>query len=921
MKDENATTGHYVRAPGVDNNETIGTKNNLMASEVADDIRNTCYEAFKFSFNNYFSSGIKNLFNGLPDGESYKDIIVSKKISDKLRIFSKIFKDIVTVPVCEDSYSDWWKYEGQLSVLKNGYNIGDIIAAIIKAHCSDHMDDIDTTKWLLYIQGPIGCYKNRLLQYVCLLESAELTLPIFYIDFAKYESGDFNLTKDLDNIKKIIKNYHGAPLFILDNVRGFVCGEQQNVYKSFSDYFNNIECKLIVSRDVEFNRLSNRKYSLPFGRIGSYIKNIYQKGDYANELSISSLNMNRSSEAEEFIQNCIEFFTQVDNCSFNSGGLRRFCKNNKWEYSKLRKYLTKLELFTLDAYQLKKILQIFSHNSNDNVTLSTIYGEYCNELGLTSTDIHESAFKFEYTQDTINFEKVKDWWKIREHKSVLDYIISQYYDEILSNDLNASKIDRKYNLPNVLFPKSVTRFIVPIFENNSSICRYIVDCFDYYKSDIFGNFGRLAQLAFLLGRINSDQAQSALFECLKYVKNCPNPNAKAFLMRSLYVSLIYQGNKEALLLYCNQLIDEDELHKNINIGFHLDYYGDQTYAFVINQIPDYTNETVAKCLNTLRKLSSDLRKRIYSPIKTKESDNMIAILQLITYCQILEKRKYNVNNISAHENFIQDITEFLLEVLYSKKELYLNYMDSAIREYFETILVGIINKHFIKQDTAPANMVTLYNKFSRLYTIGRAGWLKRGLNGYDNYGRKNCQIAESVAEHTFNCWLMGYICLPDTISDNDAGPHRKDDYNKKEILELLLVHDCGEVKTGDIIHKKPEDQEKEMIAIKGLIGNEDVLFKDWMSAWGHGTSSLNADIAYDIDHIQAVYQYFSYYNNSKCKIENCISDWLNELSDHKIKSEIGRQIRQHLILNNEKFIKNVQLFYRFYMFQKSGYKI
>lgn len=882
-----------------------------------------CYSAFEFSFKNFFSSGIKSLFrSGCPSKEKYYEIISQMNITEKIKEMSKIFKDIVTVPVCETAFCDKIELANDLTVLASGEYIGKFINDIINKHYAENPNE---SEYLLYVKGPIGCYKNRLLQYICLDQSFKLGVPIFYIDFAKYERKKLrNVTEDINNIKNILDKSSGCPLFILDNIRGFVCG-QQDVYQQFSDkLFSNCKCKIIASRDVEFNRLSNRICEMPFGKTGKYENFEYKNGDYMDEISITSLNMNRDKEVEDFIENAVHFFVQEDKCILNTGKLACFFNKKKLKVAELRKFLADLSIFTLDAYQFKQLLLIISSQNfqrDDEITLPIVYAKYYDKLSIESDDTQKSAFAFDYTDENINFGD--DWYKIREHKSVLDYTISQYYSRLLSEELAKSRDKRVYNLPNVLFPKSVTRFIVPKFAKNSKIVEYVSECFDYYKENLLSRIGMLAQLAFLLGRMEANKDKTikllkTLVETTLKISVDENDevNGKAFLLRSLYVSLIYQGDTDALIEYCTKLVSKDKLYRNINIGFHLDYYGDKAYAFVINQTPIYDKISVSKCLNALRKLSSDLNSRMAEIIKNNSEKCSRYILQLITYCQILEERKYNLNNIATKtENFINNIIYFLIMVLYEYRDAYIKYFSKDIESYFKSILYNTIKKNYIKSKTMLTSKVKLYNKYSELQTIGRSGWLTRGLGGYDDKGIKLPTIGESVAEHTYNCMLLAYLFLPESSENLKENENTYDisKYNKKEIIQLLLIHDCCEVDIGDMVAKTDEDKNREASAMKKFIGADtDPLFKAWAGAWGTGDRSLTSDISYDIDRIQAVYQYLYYYIDKRYQIKEDVDQWLKELM--KIRTNTGKEIMKHLIFENQIFIRNTDLYAKIFIF-------
>lgn len=911
----------------------------------AEEIENIKYRAFKFSYDTYCSSGIKTLLEGTRlTQEFYEEQIRSKKIEIELQTFSKIYTQITTVPSEKSATNPNLealvtkyiekKHQG-FHVLRDDEEggISGVITEIVKNYFINQSSN--DNKYILYIEGPVGCYKNRLLQYLYLylVQNQEVTRPMFYIDFSKYEPGSpRNFQEDCKKMEEILEKHSGESLFLLDNIRGFQFYDNQNaVYSYFQNMLENIaNCKIISSRDVYFNRIADRDFELKFGN----------KTDYKYRIKISSMNMVRKEEAKEFIKDCMTAFKIDRNFINRNKKLAAFWNANssEWRYEELREYLTELEIITLDAYQFKMIINILNIKPEDeNITLNSIYEKICNSLGGNLKKRLEDAYKFDYTKDSVSF----DWIKNIGHKSVLDYMIAQYYINKILIDTEKTEDKREYNLPNVTFPKDVTRFIVSDnnFMNQTKLCNYLNK--GLFELKIDEGFGILTTFVFILGRIICEDAKRILKNFLRNVQQigCEQlemkKKARLFLIRSIFVSLIYQSDKGALKEYIRQLISCDNQEdiatfKDVNIGFHLDYYGDEKIAFVEGVVPTYKNGPINKCTQTLRKLWIDLKKRIDTNNTPSEKDCSIAILQLITCCQIIQKIKFKINRFEPNHMFKEDIIKLLVMITYGKYDIYKAYLDNTSLGYLQEILRDLMVKtseEELKKCRA-FEKVDLYNKFSDLCAIGRKGWLERNLTGYNTDGKKHSNIAESVAEHIYNCWLMGYIFLPETEEYSKNFP----DYNKETIMELLLIHDLGEVIIGDLtpLEKESKDNleklEEEKREVKKFLklNGRCKIFNEWKNAWGSNNRQSVADnnrqsvadIAKDIDKIQAVYRYLCYYTNPDSKINEDLETWLNELSGG-IKSELGKKIRKYLIYENERFInvkdeKSMNLLYKLY---------
>lgn len=389
--------------------------------------------------------------------------------------------------------------------------------------------------------------------------------------------------------------------------------------------------------------------------------------------------------------------------------------------------------------------------------------------------------------------------------------------------------------------------------------------------------------------------------------------------------MIFKNDKNALKEYCNLLFNNSEssnLHSKVNIGFHLDYYGD-----IINQSPGQCPEcedNPDKGHNTFRKLKLDL--------STKIDKNIIdgnLVIQILTFCMMLDRdgKKFNVYEKDRNALLIKFLS--LLETNTELKD-YINY---NVENYFNEALSKLQQEDIIKNQELKCDY-----KYLDLPNLDRQGWVDRKV--------KN---PESVAEHSYTCWLIGYIYLPlklDNISD----------YDKNKILTLLLIHDIGEVEIGDIVtslkgvHDKiSEKQAVERFLSRTAENNEHgKLLEYWeeMSMLGCANGdvagrkqeSINSQIAKEIDYIQRVYQYFKYFVEKNIEmitsaddrriIENPshdvvlanISDWLKDISDKNIKTAIGKEIRDKLILLNPNFLENRDLYIAFYSVKANGFK-
>ena len=986
---------------------------------VGNDAEDMRFEAFIFS-REFFSQGIKSqisestsdlLLPGL-NKDNYLEKIQGLQIKNRaittsnndgaLDMMSKIYDDIITIRKCEDAVSSDMIDSGDLRV-----SLSQHIINIVKAHYPKD-GTVTEDKHILFMQGPVGSYKNRLLQYVylCLCgifaDETSKKAPVFYIDFSKYEPGtnsSFSIENDIETIKKLIDRSKVPPLFILDNVRGFKCGINSEIYAKFTNEILNKKIKIIVGHDNNFNQIANRRVAL---RV--------KTSEYKNCIYIKSARLSEEKQCEGFIKNCVKFFQDIDgeclndNIDYGEGdtyqsALSTYFSENGFNHKNFYKdlktmnlfaiesYQLQMNLFTIDAYQLKLILKAMADkkiSDGGTITLNQVYNQICSTLGIDVDNLGGVMFNYEYVEgsDIIYSE---DWYKAIQHKSILEYYIAQYYSSLISG----GQFDK---IPDRILTDGVGRFI-RLDEDRGNIKGWVES--NYKDSDNSNKYYKLAQLIFLMGCSENTkellgQIKKNLLSKLEASNNMEEKYKIAIVLRTIYVMLIYSGDTDAAKEYFYKLIrDEDLTHANVNRGFSLDYYGDTKYIFRgenISEKYNYQQDKLFSAANTLSEISFYIDNRI----KKMQQDNNalpILILQLITYYQVLQIEKQNESDLRAAREWLQEIlrrpsiSEYPDACEYFKQkesdvceqlnkkciEQEKDACEKAINEYQTKIDICKSNHHEYtirtegrkenefdisiselekqkKQNQKKKIKITKegislsvndkekikkYNKLSKMSCIMHSGWkdpdkeyncvefaikMKNQGDGeeYDykikNMPIKKKNIAESEAEHAFNCWLLGYLFLPEFMPNNKK-------YDKQRLLELLLFQNI--IGMTEIRGKKPEidctyTQPFKQVcrAMEYFLGNSQCL-NDWKTIWGKNNSGTAEQdkswlmIASDIDEIQTVYQYFRYYcNGSECvkKGDDARNGMLERLE--KLHTDIGKRIAKNVILLNEEFLKN-----------------
>lgn len=742
---------------------------------------------------------------------------------------------------------------------------------------------------LLKIKGPLGSYKNRLLQYIYLkLVKRESEILPFYIDVAMYEKNkgmqndegrkklESLVREHFSCIKKcIIGSPASCPIIIIDGIRDFSSGKD-SLYSIIKLELPGINCKLIVSMDTDFTYNSKNKFSLhPLAGT-----------DFEYFIRISSMSTYNKERSIQFVKNCIDVFhinmpyDGVDECAI---------------YDRL----VNLGVTSLDAYWLKNLLtEMLGNILNTDITIADLYESIClRDIDLKSLpDAAKLAYEYEY--GNINFSDSdfyfdKRWKIIRKHRTVLEYLIARYYIYRFDNlgNKDDESIEDQLHFFCMVLPKSVTLFITPMFRR-----------FDDYESKVFSiakhyyvnmsSFER-NQLVYWLGRVDSKVRKE---ECNTFLKNkwieqrslyfggsYDNNNQKktdAFLYRTISVGLIRQGDKDVAKDYFDSLLN-DKICNEINRGFHLEYYGDKPY------IPNKTmldfSDDVKHGIRTLDSLCVSIDAK-----KKSHVFNYMLILDLFTICSLLQARvdaKSKRGLITTYMPYAIKTIEYIKWIIAQRRLCEFENM----KMYFEWIL-GELEKYYIKDEVYyPAKILDIMGKAEK---IKRTGWVNRNVSNPEN-----------IIEHMYSCWLIGVLFLPDKTDD--------DEYDKNIVLNMLLIHDLGESETGDIPRpdKKQnrqyyDDCENRILQSLFLsrtypnsicLSNYAIYWDKWYKADG-----INALVAKDIDIIQSIYKYCCYYINSEIDSDSDdMQNWFDELYD--VCTQVGRHVVEVLILKNPSF--------------------
>ena len=755
---------------------------------------------------------------------------------------------------------------------------------------------------LLKIKGPLGSYKNKIMQwlFISLLIRKKDVIP-FYINLAEYEkNGDSiasdravldKFNEDFEIINSIILNESDKkPLLMIEGIRDFYYTKSNFLY-SIKDKLFDSNHKLIICEDSDYTINSLQKYQI----------HPIATNNFKAYLRIRSMNLNRKKESIEFIENSINAFYQR-----NLGSISP---------EKIYESLVNLNFLTIDSYWLVFLLKTNGHIilNDRNSNIYNLYHSIC--IGfLGSHDLVVAASKLAYDfefgnsfSDKCDLKSSTCLKLLNKHRSILDYLIATEYVRKLAKlnlkSENHIEAVKELSFFNMVMQKNITRFVVAQIYGVDDYEHQIMKIARNYYDDL-SLFGK-SELTFWMARLkNPKRKQESVKLLRKYNKKEMKAYSQgqfisdeerrdaAFLLRGINVSLIYENDREALEYYLDSLIF-DKTANSVNRGFHLEYYGDKPYIPNKSLLDFEDDITKGEATITVICLSLDRRIRC-------NDANPVALLEIMTLCNLIQARiEFRVSESALDVSpYISKCIRYLEWIIQQRivrgllnVSMYFNWMHSELTNFLEQY------KNSTKRITYRKSEIM--NKFGQAANIKRTGWVDMNINNPEN-----------IIEHMYNCWLMAMLYLPNT--------YEMMEYDKNLILKMLLVHDLGETQTGDITRPQKEknrqyyDQQERLVMQSLLLSGTypdsaelNEYFDSW-NAWDY-KQGINYQVAKDIDNLQTIYQFCQYcLSEPQIATKDNIHYWLQGLNEFE--TDIVKNIAGDLIVDNIEFEKIVKVF-------------
>ena len=554
------------------------------------------------------------------------------------------------------------------------------------------------------------------------------------------------------------------------------------------------------------------------------------------------------------------------------------------------KTLKNMRFTTVDIFLIRLVIkemissydfsEIRLYDMYEKLALSELFGDE-EKLTRVSEELFEYVFNESYNVNNIEYSG-SVWSLPHKHSSFLEFLISYYFIKKIENFKN----NEDFSFFGTVLTSMSNQF-VDSYMNDNYLLQEMISEFVLSNYDVFDVHQR-SNGAYWLGRITYKSISSETtrflleeFNRLKPIVKTNNKNTQEncdnhFLFRAVCNGLLHQGQATILDEYLCIVVTND-IANSINRGATIEYYGDD-YQIAAHD---------AYCFDSDPRLGEQVIRILNGRIESVLNGNKSSFVEndLVTLLTMLQFRMQSSSGVLRYDikSYIKNACEYLS--IYQTRPQ--NVISGKLIAYFMSIHEDF--KQYLENDIfdiAPS----LYNRYKNLRKVKRIQWVDREI-----------EDPESVSEHTFNTWLMAMFFLPDE--------YEAENYNKKEILDMILIHDLAESVLGDqkIRLNEPQKElkvqceELRKLFLKGTypdIANLTYYYNVW-TGYYNGLN-INARAARDLNLLQTVYTFCEYCCEYPEKFsEEDIRRWLNERTN--LKTEIGHRLFKMLVTDNKAF--------------------
>lgn len=732
----------------------------------------------------------------------------------------------------------------------------------------------------IQVKGLPGCAKNMLLQlaYYKMLESFRKGesnyLPI-YLSSSYYEKRPYTQGKAREEMTALIreeaseyfaflrKNPQVRPVLMVEAVREHIVADfaPEDVILELFQKLGKFNRILAVDVGMIKNR-QRRKRAIPLaGDVSGYTFQFH---------SVPTTNKNACLQVIDAI---LKMYSE---------------KHDGISAAEVYKAFIRLRFPTLDIFTVRLVATELSQGlSVDDISLVDMYERLAmkelkddeEQMLVIAKELFAYVFNEQHNVKTRQY-KAKMWSLPHKHNTYLDFFMAYYASSsILSCDpqfLNNSmttmgnRFLSAYLHENYYLQEALLKLVQENYE-----------AFDIHKK---------SNAAYWLGKLThaelTEQAQALLdreyARLLPLVKDDHSQTIQnrynQYLFRSVCQGLISYGRTNVLDEYLCLLVSNN-ITNAIDRGTLIQYVGDNYHASTHNDF--YLDENPNLGEQAIRILCSSVEADLMSNRPTYVETDLVSLLSLVQARMHTTPEKL-AYNLTPH-------CEKCLELLREYQRRPRSVVSDKLLYYFQSVTDDL--ERYI-QDSRFDAAFEMYTHLAKMKDTKRVQWLQYGI-----------EDPESVAEHTISAWALAMIFLPEE--------HNEQNYNKQEILDMLLIHDMAEAVLGDCPESlceptkelKQEDLWMRKMFLKGTypeVANMNRYYEVWEKYYVG--QCINARIARDINLIQTVNTFYAYFcaEPEKYSLET-INQWKAE--GDNLGTRLGYELFDRIIRKNPRYRK------------------
>ena len=476
----------------------------------------------------------------------------------------------------------------------------------------------------------------------------------------------------------------------------------------------------------------------------------------------------------------------------------------------------------------------------------------------------------------------RQWALVHKHHTYMEFLIAYHFADRIRN--YAPGDDLRFF--HILLTAGESSFLVQMlrnsFELQDALYHFVMDhysCFDVFQQCNGASWlGRVTYKSLIIPVL--DFLHGEFHRLRPLVKTCnstePENLDNHFLFRAVCKGLLLQGQADILDEYLCMIIINDAANA-LNRGATIEYYSGG-YQIAANDTYYLDTDPLAgdAALNTLcHKVEAS-----FAPRSQHFTESNLVTLTMLLQARCQRRSEPHMPGL---EDYIRKAIRYI--ELYKVRPQHIS--SNKIAFYLESVLDDF--KAYLNTPRFDISQ-QVYDCFRSIKDVKRGQWLNHDI--YD---------PESISEHTFSAWLMAMLFLPEDIGTAD--------YNKREVLDMLLIHDLAEAEMGDQVMSlnEPSKDLKQQNAVlrklfvKGTypqIANLTYYYNIWTGYYNN--MNINARVARDINTIQTCYTFFEYYVRYPDHFVPAeVTTWAQY--EGQLTTEIGFRLWDQLIRSNESY--------------------